>query len=152
MTPLGFTTLCLVAGVGSLLVWRLTWSGVRANYIRSSYVDDRRPITLRTSFAVIPIVGIGILAAGPLPHLPRLMAAWLSIPVLAVILIAFVLTYRTPLRLLPPWLREEIEAGITPVARPDWGDWLLFAIVVPIMSLGVLGLPVLLVVYGAAGP
>lgn len=120
----------------------------RRNF-RRLYVDDRFPLLLRNTIAVAPLTALGMLSLGSLVLLPRWLAAWLALPALSVIALAVVLSYRVPAPFLPRWLRDEIEQGITPVARPDLGDRVILALILTIFVLGnISGLIYLVVFHG----
>ena len=110
---------------------------MRVTYAGSSF------IWLRNSIALYPVWAIGSLLFGFSVLLPRSLAQWALIVPLDLVAAAFFLSYRVPAPFLPGWLREEIRAGITPVARPDRFDWLLFWIVMPAIILGSISLPLL---------
>ena len=55
--------------------------------------------------------------------------------------------YRVPAPFLPGWLRAEIDAGIRPVARPDFGDKVILALFLTIFVLGNIGLLAYLVFF-----
>jgi hypothetical protein len=74
--------------------------------------------------------------------LPRPLGQWVAAASLAVAYFAFALSYRVPAPFLPDWLRSDIEMGSVPVARPDKGDWLIFALATPF---GILALPAAIV-------
>ena len=83
--------------------------------------------------------------------LPRCPGAWLLVPALDVVAIALVLAYRVPAPFLPGWLRAEIDTGITPVARPDFGDKAILALFLTIFVLGNIAGPIYLVFF-SGGP
>ena len=77
--------------------------------------------------------------------LPVGLARWLGLPALALGEVAFLLSYRVPAPFTPRWLRDEIDRGDTPVARPDRIDWLLFWFVLPVIVLGDIAGPILVI-------
>jgi len=62
-----------------------------------------------------------------------------------------VISYWTPTRILPPWLRDEIAQGTRELARPDHGDWAIFWIFFAIALVGDVSF-VLVLILGAYGP
>ena len=136
MPPSTLDLIFLVTALACFFAWRRAQSQSTGAFVRAMYARTSTPIFLRNAVAVVPLVIVGLVGAAFIVLVPRQTGQWLSLPVLLLIEAAFALSYRCPPSLLPRWLRDEIEAGITPPARPDWGDWLLFAIVVPIMVLG----------------
>jgi hypothetical protein len=141
-----------LAVVAPLMWWRVQRGAGRwREWHRRQYTDDRLPLLLRRSASLVPLASPAMLILFSPVFLPREAAAWLSVPLFALLLIAFVLPYLRPKALLAPWLRQEIEAGITPLARPDRGDWLLFAVVVPLFVVCMVLLPPFILIYGVAG-
>ena len=107
-------------------------------------MDRRRPIWVRNALAVAPIYGIALLAAAPLTIAPRTVAQVGSLPVIALIEIAFFLSYRSPPPFTPSWIIADIRMGHLQLARPDRMDWVLFWLVLPFGIAGLIALPILM--------
>ena len=150
LTSYLFVVLVMVGSAIGLVLSR-TPRGVRS--LRRTYCDESLPMMLRNAAAVMPLWATSWFFIGLLLFLPRWLAVWVVVFALVVMEIAFVLSYRVPAPFLPRWLRDEIEQGITPVARPDRMDWLLFAMVVALSIAGDISLVILIVVFhgGSSG-
>jgi hypothetical protein len=121
-------------------------SAVRFQYSNEGYV-----LFKRNGIAVVPLLGPAVLLVGIALLLPRPMGAWLCVPAFVLFDLALVAAYRVPSPFLPKWLRAEIDQGSMPLARPDFIDWVYFAIVFSVVTLAIAGLPILIVVYHDAG-
>jgi hypothetical protein len=95
------------------------------------------PLWFRNLFAA-PVAAVGLIPAlfALLFVLPRVVAAWTTVPIMVLCLVSLVLSYRVPAPWLPRWLREEISSGTVPVARPDAMDWAIFGLFGPIFLAG----------------
>lgn len=144
LLPVSFFIGC---GAGGLFGWQRAQKAGGGRLLRQMYAERRSPVFIRLAIPLAPLWASASLGFALLVLLPRPVAQWLVLLVLLPIEAAFVLAYRCPPSLLPRWLRDEIEAGITPRAKPDWGDWLLFLVVVPLMVLGDMALPILILFY-----
>ena len=105
---------------------------IRGN-LRRTYSNEASPQWLRNALPLVPIWAPASFMMGLLALTPRSAALILLVPVFALIEVGLVLAYRVPAPFLPGWLRDEIKRGVTPVARPDRLDWLLFWVVFPVM-------------------
>ena len=146
-TPTKLVLACLATSLVAFFVWRRAQSQSTGAFARAMYGRTSLPIFIRNAVATMPLITAALLGTAVAVVVPRPIGQWLVLLVLLPIEAAFVLAYRCPPSLLPRWLRDEIEAGITPRARPDWGDWLLFLVVVPLMVLGDLAGLILILFY-----
>jgi len=105
----------------------------------------------RMGVVVAPILGPIIIASGLLFLLPRLVSAWLSIPLGLAVLGTVAVCYRIPLWLMPAWMRDEIARAELSAPRPDRFDRLILVVLAPVISIGSIGVAVLIVVFHAAG-
>lgn len=138
---------CGVGFLAGMYAWYRSRRAETGLFARRIYVRESMPIFVR-NVGLMPIWGTGLLMGASLVLLPRWLAQWATIPMLVVVLVAFMLSYRVPAPFLPRWLRDEIEQGVTPVARPDFGDWLLFAAAVALAVIGIPAGVILIVVFG----
>jgi hypothetical protein len=119
---------------------------------RQLYSNHMLLFHMRASITTAPIIGTGLILLGILAMLPKLLAAWLSIPAILLGVGGLLLTYRVPQRLVPRWMREEQEAGRLEVARPDRLDWLVFWVLLPLVVIGPFAIVALIVVYDSVQP
>jgi hypothetical protein len=143
MTP-ALYFLFFAVGTATMVFFRLDAerSERRRKRLRSTYSRDS-PIWIRNGFPLLPLWAPGLLLFSLAAILPRQLALLPIYPALILIEVAFVLSYRVPAPFIPGWLRDEIVRGVTPVARPDRLDWILFWLVLPVIILGDIGFPIL---------
>jgi hypothetical protein len=138
--------LCLVASVATRTLIVRSQRARRA--FRTTYMARYLPIVWRNAVSLLPAWAAVVVVFALTPSLPRSGALWIVVVTLAIGLVSFVLAYRVPAPFLPPWLRDEIAQGVTPVARPDRGDWVVFWFVVPLTLVGLFAGLVLILAYG----
>lgn len=114
-------------------------------------MNDVAPHWIRHGVVVAPFYVVTLVLCGLAVLMPRPVGAWVAGVGLLAAEVQFLASYRVPAVFMSGWLREEIEKGETPVARPTRLDWLLFWVVVPVAVLGDLAFPILIVVYHGAG-
>ena len=136
----------VAGGSAFLVLFRLVADrSSRARVGARSYYGQNLPIFMRNFLALVPLWSAGGLIFGSLLLLPVGLARWVSLPALACIEAAFLLSYRVPAPYMPRWLRDEIDRGATAVARPDRMDWVLFWLVLPVIVLGDIAGPILVI-------
>lgn len=149
------TTFATGAALAAIAIMSLVAAG-RSEHAHSNArrmcTDPRVPMFLRNYISLSPIWAMGLLLGGTLLLVPRDLGVWLFVPVIGLFAASFTLSYRVPAPFQPGWLREEIERGTTPVARPDRMDWLLYWLVVPMAILADSVLILILVFDGGSGP
>lgn len=129
-----FTTAWLLCVGSALYFVFMTTVGPRferwRRVMRRTYTNPLFPLMFRGAVGVFPILGLacGVLVVGLL--LPRPLAQWFALAWLDLGGLAFLLTYRAPPPFMPQFLRDEIDRGVVPLQRPDWSDWLVFAITI----------------------
>ena len=114
---------------------------------RRMYTNQASTIWLRNGIAVIPFFTPGFLLFGSLALWPREVGHFLISPALLLVYLAFAASYRVPAPFLPGWLRREVDEGVTPVARPDRWDWVVFVMVSPFVVFTIVFMPVYFVAY-----
>jgi hypothetical protein len=118
------------------------------NQLRLMYADSRRtrPIFYRCAGPLGFLWGTGWILVSAIALVPTVWAAGLlMLPGLVMMQVAFGLSYRLPPALLPRWLRKEIQLGTIQAARPTTLDWVILAMVLPILVIADVGIPYLIV-------
>lgn len=134
-----FFMLCGILGLGFRIAADRT--GQARSVVRSQYVRVGLPIIWRSAPALAQIwAPAGILLAFA-AVVPRPMGQWLFLPVLILGACYLVAAYWWPMRFVPPWLREEIGTGATPIVGPNRFDWTIFWIAMAAVAVAILGLP-----------
>lgn len=131
---LAFAT--LVASI-ALLSWKRTRTKAAAIAFARMYERRSLPIFARNWIGLMWLWALAALLGATAVVVPRWLGQWLAVLIMGVAYAAFALSYRVPAPFLPGWLREDIETGRTSVARPDVGDWLLFAFGTVMVALGI---------------
>jgi hypothetical protein len=111
------------------------------------YSNTGAPIWRRNGVFAAPLLTPGMLLFGSLVLFPHPVNQIMVAPTFAFVLAAFVASYRVPAPFLPAWIRDEIDRGITPVARPTGSDWFVFAMIVPIFGLTIVFAPLYSVMF-----
>jgi hypothetical protein len=91
---------------------------------------------VRAVFALAPVWFVGSALLSLSAVLPRDIAVWVGLIAIDAIGMAVALSYRTPRRLVPSWLLDEISKGQTIVVAPDRGEWLLLGGVLALFTIG----------------
>ena len=146
-----FAFLAGFAVLGLVYRWYASHSERGQATARRLYSSKSQFIWIRNGIALVPLWAPASLLLGGVALLPRTLGAWLSVPVITLAAVSFALSYRVPAPFLPSWLRDEIDRGTTPVARPTGGDWLVFWVVAPIGVLGIVSIVALVLVFHKAG-
>jgi hypothetical protein len=101
--------------------------------VRVWYRSEGLPYYFRNAVGIQPVLALASLCLAAavglagVPDSPTVAILLLFVAVALLMQLSWIVAYRVPAPFLPPWLRAEIDAGITPVARPTRGDWVLFA-------------------------
>jgi hypothetical protein len=137
---------CVAMSAGILLVGMRVWMGRRGGQplARRMYTGEQFAYFVRVMPATAGVLGLSIAAMGIALLLPRQIGAGLFLLGSYAGVVAFVASYRVPQPLIPRWLRDEIQAGIVPVTRPDWWDWVLCWVLVALLLAAPFGVPLLL--------
>jgi hypothetical protein len=106
---------------------------------RRMYQDDRAPLFIRYVPAHMHLWAAALVGFVVLALLPKELARPLSVLPIAVAVATFALAYIRPTAQLPVWLQAELDDGRVALARPEFLDWLLFWIVIPVAVIGLIG-------------
>lgn len=136
-TALGAPAFAIVVGGIALFSWRTTRTKAAAISFVRMYERRSLPIFARNRLGLMWLWALAALLGATAVVVPRWLGQWVAVLIIGVAYVAFALSYRVPAPFLPGWLKEEIETGRTPVARPDIGDWLLFAFGTVMVALGI---------------
>jgi hypothetical protein len=113
--------------------------------LRSVYSNESLFLPVRMGTATAPFAGVALVCAGLATMLPKPWNAWAPWPFLAGSCAVILLAYRCPQRLLPSWLRSDLESGQLAPARPDGFDWAFLLVTGPLMIIAVLTYPAFVV-------
>ncbi len=139
--------LAVCAAVAALIRIYPMRSARGRNFARRLYTNESNLEAHRNFIALAPLWVTMCALFAVAVVIPRWAAQWILVPALAVGFISFLVSYRVPAPFLPRWIREEIVQGITRVARPTRGDWLIFWLVFPIGVLALISAVLLIVVF-----
>jgi hypothetical protein len=135
---------CEGAAAALALAWLLSARSVRLRRSFRLGLLGALPYPFRLAPSVAPLLAALFGLVGLAVVVPRGVGVWLAVPIADVFVLAMVMAYRWPTRLMPGWLRDEVAKGESVWSPPDKWDWLYFWMAVPLVAGLNIAIPLLL--------